>query len=249
VLARACFDACVLGDESQQRVTPHVWHVRRCTHRAPIFTHSSHSRAFACLTVAIFSMCPQAPPLMGVSLRRALELGPVPVAEGGAGVVGGLEKRRQRILVSACSVLAEFRCDFLGKVSPIHFFWGGFDLAVTRFSGRRAPERPGADAVTRESYSHEVISHGFWPGSGSVTEPSFYAYAAPEPAGFKTAAVQPAAAYYSTEFNEFLLPYEAVRNSPSPETALMDFLQSTYEAGANLAKWDRKALERPDTIR
>src|SRR5262249_7913551 len=141
-------------------------------------------------------------------------------------------------------VLERFRCEFIGKCSPVHFFWGGFDLAVTRFSGHRAPERPGADMITRESYSHEVISHGFWPGSGSVTQPAFYAYAAPEPAGFKTAAVQPAAAYYSTEFNEFLLPYEAVRASSSPDETLSAFLRTTYDAAATLAHWDRAELER-----
>ena len=149
-----------------------------------------------------------------------------------------------RMMLAMKPVLERFRCEFIGKSSPVHFFWGGFDLAVTRFSGRRAPERPGADAVTRESYSHEVISHGFWPGSGSVTEPSFYAYAAPEPAGFKTAAVKPSAAYYSTEFNEFFLPYEAVRSSSSPEDTLTAFLGTTYDAGATLARWDRAELER-----
>jgi hypothetical protein len=141
-------------------------------------------------------------------------------------------------------VLERFRSGFIGKCSPIHFFWGGFDLAVTRFSGRRAPERPGADSITRESYSHEVISHGFWPGSGSVKEPSFYAYAAPEPEGFKTAAVEPSAAYYSTEFGEFLLPYEAVRASRSPDADLMAFMTSTYDAAATLARWNRAELER-----
>ena len=149
-----------------------------------------------------------------------------------------------RMMLVMKPVLERFRCDFIGKCSPVHFFWGGFDLAVTRFSGRRAPERPGADAVTRESYSHEVISHGFWPGSGSVTVPSFYAYAAPEPAGFKTAAIQPAAAYYTTEFNEFLLPYDAVQSSSSPEDALTAFLETTYDAAATLANWDRAELER-----
>jgi Family of unknown function (DUF5996) len=149
-----------------------------------------------------------------------------------------------RILVSIKPVFERFRSRFIGKCSPVHFFWGSFDLAVTRFSGRRAPERPGADAMTRESYSHEVISHGFWPGSGAVPEPAFYAYAAPEPAGFKNASVRPAAAFYSADFSEFILPYEAVRKASSPETDLTAFLSSTYDAGADLAQWNRVELER-----
>ncbi len=149
-----------------------------------------------------------------------------------------------RILIAIAPVFAGFRSDFIGKCSPVHFFWGSFDLAVTRFSGRRAPERPGADPVTRESYSHEVISHGFWPGGGPVPEPVFYAYAAPEPAGFKRAAIRPAAAFYSAELSEFILPYEAVRTAASPAADLTAFLKSTYEAGADLARWNRADLER-----
>lgn len=149
-----------------------------------------------------------------------------------------------RIMLTIKPVFERFRSGFIGKCSPIHFFWGGFDLAMTRFSGRRAPERPGADSITRESYSHEVISHGFWPGSGPVKEPSFYAYSAPEPAGFKTAVVRPAAAHYSTDFGEYLLPYEAVRASRTPDADLMAFMRSTYDAAATLARWDRAELER-----
>jgi hypothetical protein len=141
-------------------------------------------------------------------------------------------------------VFEEFRARFLGKCSPLHFFWGSFDLALTRFSGRRAPERPGADPVTRESYSHEVVSHGWWPGGGAIEEPAFYAYAAPEPTGFSSTKVEPSAAFYSKDLKEFLLPYEAVRSAASPEKMLMAFLQSTYEAGANLGNWDRRELER-----
>ncbi|MGE5357894.1 MAG: DUF5996 family protein [Bacteroidales bacterium] len=141
-------------------------------------------------------------------------------------------------------VLERFRAGFEGKCSPVHFFWGSFDLAVTRFSGRRAPERPGADAITREAYSHEVISHGFWPGSGPVQEAAFYAYAAPEPAGLKTAPVRPGAAYYHPELSEFILPYEAVRTAASPEGDLSAFLASTYDAAAELAGWKRAELER-----
>jgi hypothetical protein len=149
-----------------------------------------------------------------------------------------------RILVAIKPVFEDFRCRFIAKCSPVHFFWGSFDLASTRFSGRRAPERAGADPITRESYSHEVISHGFWPGSGPIQEPAFYAYAAPEPAGFKDAPVKPAAAFYSKDLSEFILPYEAVRTSGSPEADLTAFLTTTYDAGANLGQWDRAKLER-----
>jgi hypothetical protein len=148
-----------------------------------------------------------------------------------------------RALVSIDDVFKEFRTRFIGKVSPVHFWWGSFDHAVTRFSGRLAPPREGADRITVEAYSHEVISHGFWPGGNGV-QAAFYAYSAPEPAGLSEQSVKPAAGFYSQDMKEFLMPYDAVRQSPSPEEALMDFCQSTYEAGANLARWDRKALER-----
>ena len=148
-----------------------------------------------------------------------------------------------RALVSVDEVFKEFRSHFVGKVSPVHFWWGSFDHAVTRFSGRPAPPREGADKITAEGYSHENISHGFWPG-GNGAQAAFYAYSAPEPAGLGEAKVKPAAAFYSKDKNEFFLPYDAVRQSSSPEDALKDFLQSTYEAAANLARWDRKALER-----
>jgi Family of unknown function (DUF5996) len=151
-----------------------------------------------------------------------------------------------QILVSVDNVLREFRSRFIGKASPVHFFWGSFDIAATRFSGRRAPERPDADYITKEAYSHEVISHGFWPGDGEVIkDAAFYAYAAPEPAGFRDQRVMPSKAFYSGEKNEFFLMYDDVRLSHSPEQALLEFCQSTYEAGANLAKWDRANLERP----
>ncbi len=149
-----------------------------------------------------------------------------------------------RILILCQNVFQEFRARFIGKDSPVHFFWGSFDLAVTRFSGRRAPVRAGADPVTREAYSHEVISAGFWPGGGEVKGPAFYAYAAPEPAGFAEQPVQPAAALYHPQLKEFLLMYDDVRAATAPRDALLAFLQSTYEAGANLANWDRKELER-----
>jgi hypothetical protein len=151
-----------------------------------------------------------------------------------------------RILAQSDRVLQQFRARFLGKCSPVHFFWGGFDLAVTRFSGRRAPERPGADRVQREAYSHEVSSCGFWPGTpgGPIQEPAYYAYMAPTPPGYAEAAVRPRAAAFNHELGEFILPYEAVRTAADPDAALLAFAQSTYEAGANLAGWDRSALER-----
>jgi hypothetical protein len=146
-----------------------------------------------------------------------------------------------RALVKIDYVFKQFRSRFIGKVSPVHFWWGSFDHAVTRFSGRPAPPREGADKITLEAYSHEVISHGFWPGGNGV-EAAFYSYTSPEPSGLAEAKVRPG--FYSKEMKEFLVSYDAIRKSPSPEKALMDFLQSTYEAGANLAKWDREALER-----
>jgi hypothetical protein len=149
-----------------------------------------------------------------------------------------------RITVWVDQVFHEFRAEFIGKVSPVHFFWGSFDLAVTRFSGRPAPERPGADSITREAYSHEVSSAGFWPGGGDIKGPAFYSYAAPEPAGFAEQKVRPQAAYYHPQMKEFLLMYDDVRVAASPKAALMEFLESTYDAAANLGKWDRKALER-----
>jgi len=149
-----------------------------------------------------------------------------------------------RILVWVDQILKEFRAGFQGKASPVHFFWGSFDLAVTRFSGRVAPERPGADSITREAYSHEVSSAGFWPGGGDIKGPAFYSYAAPEPPGFAEQRVRPEAAFYHPQMKEFLLMYDEVRAAASPKTALMEFLQSAYDAAADCGKWDRKALER-----
>ena len=157
-------------------------------------------------------------------------------------------RRFFQILYNADRVFKRFRTGFLGKASPVHFFWGSFDLAVTRFSGRRAPRHPGgvphlSDAVAVEAYSHEVSSAGFWPGSGAIDYPAFYSYAYPEPAGFRAAAVKPDAAFFSETLGEFILAYDAVRVSDDPEQTLLDFLQTTYEAAANAAKWDREALE------
>ena len=155
----------------------------------------------------------------------------------------GFANRFWRILGRIEDVFTRDRCRFVGKCSPAHFFWGSFDLAITRFSGRRAPPREGPEFM-REAYSHEVISHGFWPGSAPVLEPAFYAYAAPEPAGLKGAKVQPDAAFYHSELNEFVLPYEAIRTAVSPDAAIRAFIDSTYEQAADLARWDREALER-----
>ena len=154
-----------------------------------------------------------------------------------------LANRFWRIVVEVHRVFSEFRGAFVGKSSPAHFFWGSFDLAVTRFSGRLAPPREGP-AFMREAYSHEVISHGFWPGSGPILEPTFYAYAVPEPEGLKTARVLPEAASYHPEMNEFVLPYEAVRKAASPDEEIAAFVRSTYDRAATLGGWDRRSLER-----
>jgi hypothetical protein len=161
----------------------------------------------------------------------------------------GYANRFWRVLLAASEVFAHFRTGFLGKTSPVHFFWGSFDLAVTRFSGRAAPRHPGGvphlpNSVAQEAYSHEVSSAGFWPGGGGpIDYAAFYSYAYPAPEGFGAAAVKPKDAVFSKELGEFLLPYDAVRTARDPDAALMEFLQSTYDAAANLAKWDRKALE------
>src|SRR4051812_29281398 len=156
-----------------------------------------------------------------------------------------------RVLVQADRLLKQFRSRFIGKASPVHFFWGAFDLAVTRFSGRPAPTHPGGipnvgDFVMREAYSHEVSSAGFWPGNAQSPEAAFYSYAYPEPAGFSSALVEPAAARYDSSMREFLLPYAAVRGALDPDAAVLSFLESTYEAAADRANWDRQALERHD---
>jgi len=164
---------------------------------------------------------------------------------------GEYARRFWRVLASAHEVFSRFRTGFLGKASPIHFFWGSFDLAVTRFSGRSAPRHLGGvphlpDAVAQEAYSHEVSSAGFWPGGGGpIDYAAFYSYAYPSPAGFAEAKVKPAAAFWSKELGEFLLPYDEMRKSRDPDGMLLEFLMSTYDAAANLANWDRKALDAP----
>ena len=161
---------------------------------------------------------------------------------------GGQAHRFWLALTQADRVMQQFRSRFIGKCSPVHFFWGGFDLAVTRFSGRRAPEHPSVpntpDFVVREAYSHEVSSAGFWPGNAASPEPVFYSYAYPEPEGFAGWSPEPDEAYYSPEMKEFILPYEVVRRAKEPDRTLMRFLQSAYDAAADLGKWDRAALER-----
>lgn len=158
-------------------------------------------------------------------------------------------ERCWRMFVQADRVLKQFRGPFIGKASPVNFFWGSFDLAYTRFSGRRAPKHPGGaphcpDYVMVEAYSHECSSAGFWPGGGAIAEPAFYAYAYPEPAGYSEHSAGVAGAFYSRDLREFILPYEAVRSSPAPDATLLEFLQSTYAAAADLGAWDRPALER-----
>jgi hypothetical protein len=158
-----------------------------------------------------------------------------------------------RVLTQADRVFKKFRARYLGKCSPVHLFWGAPDLAVTRFSGRRAPLHPGGiphmpDWVTRDAYSHEVSSCGFWPGGGAIAYPAFYSYAYPEPPGFAKAPIKPGSAFYSDDLHEFILPYDTVRQSQSPDDTLLEFLQTTYEAAANLAQWERASLERDDTM-
>jgi hypothetical protein len=169
--------------------------------------------------------------------------------EAHASYDGDAARRCWQILAQSDRVFTAFRSKFLGKCSPVHFFWGAFDLAVTRFSGRTAPRHPGGvphlpDWVAREAYSHEVSSAGFWPGGGAIAYPAFYSYAYPEPAGYREAAVRPAAAAYNPDLREFILPYDAVREAGSPDEVLLEFLESTYRAAADLGRWDRKALER-----
>jgi hypothetical protein len=192
---------------------------------------------------------------LGVSVRihsRPNEVrDPIPFAEDDvhASYDAGYAERFWRVLVSCDRVFNDFRARFLGKCSPVHFFWGSPDLAVTRFSGRTAPLHPGGipglpDRVTQEAYSHEVSSAGFWPGGEPIEYPAFYSYAYPEPEGFADWPVTPAAAFYSTDLREFILPYHAVHEARDPDETLLAFLQTTYEAAAARARWDRESLER-----
>lgn len=174
---------------------------------------------------------------------------PFPKDETHAAYDAGAVERFWRMLVQADRVMKVFRSRFIGKCSPVHLFWGGMDMAVTRFSGRKAPEHPGGipnlpDSITREAYSHEVSSCGFWAGTPPVTYPAFYAYAYPEPPGFSAAQVRPDGAFYNPDFREFVLAYDRVRESPTPDQTLLEFFQTTYEAAATLGGWERSALER-----
>jgi len=186
-----------------------------------------------------------------ISRRPSEILDPIPFAEDEVHASYDAEyaHRFWRALVQVDRVFKIFRTRFIGKASPVHYFWGAGDFAVTRFSGRRAPQHPGGipnlpDSVTREAYSHEVSSCGFWPGSGAIDYPAFYSYAYPAPAGFADAQVRPEGAFYSKDYGEFILPYERVARATSPDDTLLEFLQSTYEAAATLGSWDRAALER-----
>jgi hypothetical protein len=191
---------------------------------------------------------------MGVAARiwpKPVEISdPIPFAEDHQHAQYDPEPvgRLWRILVETDQVFQAFRGRFIGKCSPVHFFWGSFDLAVTRFSGRRAPARPEADPITREAYSHECISHGFWPGGSwfgqEVPGPVYYAYAAPEPPGLREEPIRPAEAHFDPRLSEFILPYDTLRQASQPREKLMEFLQSTYEAGAKCAQWNRAELER-----
>jgi len=173
-------------------------------------------------------------------------LSPIPFAEDEqhASYDPEYAHRFWRVLMHVDQIFQRFSSGFVGKVSPVQFFWGSFDLAVTRFSGRPAPPRQNADSITREAYSHELISAGFWPGNGGFGEAAFYSYAAPQPASFETQQIAPAAAKYDTKLGEFILKYDDLQREPVPNDALLTFLESTYDAGAKLSKWDRPSLER-----
>jgi len=226
-------------------------------HRLRVGDSAGHSRSFALAPMSVADFYRKTMDLLE-AMDLAVDIWPVPVEVETAipfaedtthtSYDPDATQRFWRALLHADHVMTAFRADFIGKSSPVHFFWGAFDLAVTRFSGREAPPHPGGypnvgDHVMQEAYSHEVHSAGLWPGTG-FGEAAFYAYAYPEPDGFAAHPVQPAAAYYLDELGEFVLPYEAVRSADDPDAALRTFLQSTYEAVADLAGWDRAALER-----
>lgn len=231
-------------------------------HRLNVGTSNGENRSFALGPMSVADFHGKLMDLLG-DLDLKVEIWPVPVEMPGEPIPFGKDeaprayasshvKDLHRILVQVDHVLHMFRGRFTGKSSPVHFFWGAFDLCVTRFSGREAPPHPGGipnvgDHVMREAYSHEVSSVGFWPGGGLVDEAAFYAYAYPEPAGFDAYPVQPSAAYYHPELREYILPYEAVRTAASPDEMLLQFLQTTYEAAAERGNWNRDALEQLPT--
>lgn len=229
-------------------------------HRLLVNTAQGTSRSFRLEPMSVAAFYQQLMQVLN-ELKIIVQIWPLPVEIPGA-VQPFPENKEQtaydpeavarfwRVLLQVHRVFTEFRARFIGKVSPVHFFWGAFDLAVTRFSGRTAPRHPGgapncADWVMEEAYSHEVSSAGFWPGP-DLGEAAFYSYAYPEPEGFREYPVRPRAAYYHAELGEFVLPYEAVRTADAPDTMLLEFLQSTYEAAAELAGWERNKLERKD---
>jgi hypothetical protein len=228
-----------------------------CAHRLMISLSDGRTDSFPLAPMSVASFYKEAMDcLRGLGLEIAIwpvpvEIAdPIPFAEDRmhAAYDADMAQRFWRILVLADRVLTEFRGRFIGKVSPVHFFWGSFDLAVTRFSGRIAPPHPGAPNVAlhvvREAYSHQVSSCGFWPGNGGFGKAAFYSYAYPEPPGFADAKILPDGAYYSRELGEFILPYDVARQAAAPNEAVLDFLQTTYDAAADAAKWDRAALER-----
>jgi hypothetical protein len=224
-------------------------------HRLVVTTSEGAIRALPLRAQAVADFYREYVALLG-SLGIAVKLWPVPVEvdhtipfledRAHASYDAGQVHRFFLMLLHADRIMKRFQGRFLGKTSPVHFFWGAFDMALTRFNGRRAPEPPETEWwVIREANSHEEISVGFWPGSGAVPEPAFYAYARPEAPGFAAAPIRPQAAFYSREMADFILPYEAVRKAPRPDDAVLDFYQSVYEAGADLGRWDRAALDRP----
>lgn len=227
-------------------------------HRLEIYTSEGGQRSFALESMTVADFYEKLFSALG-ELNLKVSIWPMPVEipdpiqsfpsnrKQGAYDADAV-RRFWRVLVQVHRVFTDFRARFVGKVSPVHFFWGAFDLAVTRFSGRKAPKHPGgvpncADWVMEEAYSNELSSAGFWPGAG-LGKAAFYAYAYPEPEGFRECSLRPAAAYYHNELGEYILPYDDVRLADNPDECLLEFLQSTYEAAANLAGWDRAALER-----
>ncbi len=229
------------------------------THDLNVINSNGESRSFSLEPMSVADFYGNLMDLLG-RLDLGVKIWPVPVEVTGQPLPFGEDsvprdydaahvRALHQILVQLDRIFQEFRGRFIGKSSPVHFFWGAFDLCVTRFSGREAPPHPGGIPnvgveVMREAYSHEVCSVGFWPGGGLVDEAAFYAYAYPEPEGFRTYPVAPQSAYYHSEMREYLLPYESVRTAGSPDDVLMQFLQTTYEAAAELGGWDRTALER-----
>ncbi len=231
-----------------------------CAHRVLVDVSDGAQRAFALepMSVAAFYHRVQQTlsdldlntPIWPVPVEIAEDVAAFPDDDQHASYDADAAHRLWQILLQTDRVFTDFRARFVGKVSPVHFFWGAFDLAVTRFSGRTAPPHPGgapklADRVMREAYSHEVSSAGFWPGEG-LGEPAFYSYAYPEPDGYSNADVRPDAAYYHADLGEFVLPYSAVRSAADPDATLLTFLESTYTAAADLSDWDRAALEAHD---